>query len=224
VIILLDLGPKLESVRAEMAPDLDVLQLLTPLTGYAWQGGRFAMDNGAYSSFSPDRYRAMLERMYKVREQCIFVTAPDVVGCARRTLETFRVWERDLRSWPIAFVAQDGMEDFDIPWDQIAAVFIGGSTEWKLSIHAAHIVKAARILGKWVHVGRVNTVMRYEHFMKLGADSFDGSGLARFTWMRSAIKGLAAQATLTEGPGDAKFALCPTCQADSAPAPAREEG
>jgi hypothetical protein len=68
-------------------------------------------------------------------------------------------------------------------------VFIGGSTNWKCSDHAARIIQAAKILGKHVHVGRVNHAPRFEHFLALGADSFDGTGIARFTHMREAING-----------------------------------
>jgi hypothetical protein len=74
-----------------------------------------------------------------------------------------------------------------LPWDDIAAVFIGGSDKFKLSPEAGHIIKAAKILQKWAHVGRVNDPARFEHFEKLGADSIDGTGIARYTHMREAI-------------------------------------
>lgn len=38
-----------------------------------------------------------------------------------------------------------------------------------------------------VHIGRVNTPGRFERFEKLGADSIDGTGLARYSHMRAAI-------------------------------------
>jgi hypothetical protein len=66
-------------------------------------------------------------------------------------------------------------------------VFIGGSTNWKCGEHAVHIIKAAQALQKWVHVGRVNGAERWEHFEKLGVDSVDGTGLARYSHMRRAI-------------------------------------
>jgi hypothetical protein len=52
---------------------------------------------------------------------------------------------------------------------------------------AAAIIKTAQALGKWCHVGRVNTPGRFEHFEALGADSIDGTGLSRYSWMRRAI-------------------------------------
>ena len=74
-----------------------------------------------------------------------------------------------------------------IPWDEIVAVFIGGTDDFKLGRHGAACVKAAKALGKWVHVGRVNTPGRLEYFEDLGADSCDGTGLARYSHMRAAI-------------------------------------
>jgi hypothetical protein len=112
---------------------------------------------------------------------------PDVVGSARRTLEVFRHWKTKLADWPLAYVCQDGQENLPLPWNDIAAIFIGGSTDWKMGTHAAACVKAAKAIGKWVHAGRVNTPGRYEYFEKLGADSIDGTGLSRYSWMREAI-------------------------------------
>jgi len=121
------------------------------------------------------------------------VTVPDVVGSARRTLEVFHHWKQRLAGWKLALACQDGQEHLPIPWDEIAAVFIGGSTNWKCGVHAVHIVKAARALGKWVHAGRVNHPDRFEHFEKLQVDSFDGTGVSRYSHMRKAIANRASQ-------------------------------
>lgn len=69
----------------------------------------------------------------------------------------------------------------------IAAVFIGGSNNWKCSDHAARIIKTAKVLGKWTHLGRVNTPDRWEWAEDLEVDSADGTGMSRFTHMRKAI-------------------------------------
>jgi hypothetical protein len=147
----------------------------------------FAIDSGAYTGFNRSLFLALLDRERERKQRCIFVAVPDVVGSARRTLEAFDYWAGRLSSWPLAYVAQDGQEDIPVPWDRVAAVFIGGSTEWKMSKHAAHVIRAAQLMGKWTHAGRVNTPGRFEHFEALGVDSIDGSGLARYTWMREAI-------------------------------------
>ncbi len=123
---------------------------------------------------------------------------PDVVGDARRTMEVFWHFYDNLRGWPKALVAQDGIEDIEIPWRSIEAVFIGGTTEWKMSPRAVAVIRAAQWLGKWVHVGRVNTPGRFEYFEQLGADSLDGSGLARYSWMREKIAHSANRLNLFE--------------------------
>jgi len=148
---------------------------------------RFCIDNGAYSKFVALSFESLLKREEARKDLCRFVAAPDVVGCARRTLECFRHWQPRLAKWPVAFVCQDGQENLDVPWDNCAAVFIGGSTEWKMGAHAAAIVKASKVIGKWCHVGRINTPGRLEYFQELGADSCDGTGLSRYSHMRKAI-------------------------------------
>ena len=142
---------------------------------------------GAFKQFDEDAFLSLLNREKSRRHLCRFVCCPDIVADARRTLEIFEHWKHNLAGWPIALVAQDGLENLPIPWLQIQALFIGGSTQWKDGSHASAIVRAGVILKKWVHVGRINTPGRFEHFRKLGAHSMDGSGLARFSQMRERI-------------------------------------
>lgn len=148
---------------------------------------KFCIDNGAFSNFNAEAFLSLLERERPRRDLCRFVCAPDVVGSARRTLEVFEHWHEPLAGWPIALVCQDGQEHLPIPWTKLAAIFIGGSTGWKLGDAAAQCIKAAKAIGKWCHVGRVNTPGRLEYFQELGADSIDGTGLSRYSWMREAI-------------------------------------
>jgi len=169
----------------------DVGTLLTPLTRFSLREPErpWAIDNGAYARFDAEGYWSLLLREDHRREQCLFVTAPDVVGSARRTLELFRHFQPMLsaKGWNVALVAQDGQESLPIPWHAITAIFIGGTTSWKLSDHAKHCIKAGKALGKWVHVGRVNDPTRFDYFEKLGADSIDGTGISRYSHMREAI-------------------------------------
>ena len=102
-----------------------------------------------------------------------------MVGSARRTLEIFELWKHRLAGWRLALACQVGQEHLPIPWAAIAAVFIGASTNWKTSEHVVHIVKAAKALGKWTHVGRVDDPATFQYFEELGVDSIDGTGLAR---------------------------------------------
>lgn len=187
MLVLLDTSQDLTVAADELGCEVE--QLLTPLTRYRLQrpNSRFAIDNGAFSRFDGKAFDALLAREFERRQNCIFVCAPDVVGSARRTLEIFTRWEEKLKDWPIALVAQDGQQDLEIPWDSIKSIFVGGSTEFKMSIHTKQIVQCAKTLGKWVHIGRVNTPSRFEYFEEMGADSIDGTGLSRYSWMRENI-------------------------------------
>lgn len=187
MIALLDTSEDLEVCHAEIG--CDVGQLLTPLTRFTLQKPDlpWAIDNGAFARFEEKAFLSLLAREEPRKSSCKFVVAPDVVASARRTCEVFERWKVRLIGWKVALAIQDGQQDLPIPWDAIDAVFIGGSTEFKLSPYAAHIIKAAKILGKWVHVGRVNDPARFCNFEKLGVNSIDGSGISRFSHMRIAI-------------------------------------
>ena len=185
MILMLDVGPKqLETAKKDFNGKIKIGQLLTPLTRYADHGLTYGIDNGAFSRFDSKAFMSLLERQKNNKNRCMFVAVPDVVGSARRTLEIFDKWKSQLLDWPIALVAQDGLENFRIPWDEISAIFIGGSTEWKLSKNAEAVIKCALALNKWVHVGRVNTPHRFDKFNDLGCHSVDGSGISRFSHMR----------------------------------------
>lgn len=199
MIALLDTSEDLAVAQKELGCAVE--QLITPLTGFQRQHPEkwFAIDNGAFAGFDPDRFSSLLEREWDSRHLCRFIAVPDVVASARRTLEVFDHWRYRLAGWPLALVAQDGQENLDIPWKGIEAIFIGGTTEWKLSKAAADVCRAGKALGKWVHAGRVNTPARFEYFEKLGADSIDGTGLSRYSWMRERIHKQAIQPNLLTG-------------------------
>jgi len=154
-------------------------QLLTPLTNYRnWSPDYFAIDNGAFSGFKLNAFRRLLNRQEPNRAGCQFVCVPDVVGNARRTLE---IWERRhevVDGWPLALVAQDGLEDLSVPWGEFECLFIGGTNEFKSSAAAWDLIQTAKILKKHVHIGRVNSSARFENFADV-ADTCDGSGVSR---------------------------------------------
>lgn len=199
MIVFLDTPQSLDQCQAELGCEVE--QLFTPLTRRNPQRPEqhFAMDNGAFANFEPRMFERMLEKHRPRLELCRWVAVPDVVGSALRTIECWRHWAPRIREWPLAFVAQDGQESLEIPWSDCSAVFIGGSTAWKMGPHAAAIIKTAKVLGKWVHVGRVNTPGRLEYFEDLGADSCDGTGLAQYSHMRSAVAAAAMQPKLPFG-------------------------
>jgi hypothetical protein len=76
--------------------------------------------------------------------RCLFATAPDVVGDAQATLRRAYMlgWIR-YAGLPAALVAQDGLEHLATPWDDFDALFLGGSTAWKLG-PAARALSARR--------------------------------------------------------------------------------
>lgn len=184
---LIDLSPK--KLSEKMGSPLVMGQLLTPLTGYSDAGLPYAIDNGAFSGFPAEKFARLLRRQDNRKDDCLFVTCPDVVGSAQRTLELFKLRRKWIpEGWKVALVAQDGLENLEIPWGELDAIFIGGQDPWKDSKSAQDIVKTAKILGVWVHVGRVNTSRRFQLFDSLGADSCDGSGIARYDEMLEIIE------------------------------------
>jgi len=186
MVFLADTSEPLAKVEGEIG--MPVGQLLTPLNGLKNRARDekrpWAIDNGAFSGFNEIQFRKRLGKESISKEGCLFVAVPDIVGSARRTLEVFDYWYGELHGWPLALVAQDDLQNFRIPWDRIACLFIGGTTAWKIGPHAEHCVRAAKTLGKWVHVGRINTALRLDQFNALQADSCDGSGASRFSHMR----------------------------------------
>ena len=141
----------------------------------------WAADNAAFSRFDPKAYRRMLERVHRT-PGCLFVTVPDVVGDAFATRELWSDWYLFVHAFglPTAFVLQDGVLEVGVPWLECDAVFIGGSTAFKLSADARACVTEAKRLGKWVHMGRVNTMPRLRYAQHLGVDSVDGTGFSRW--------------------------------------------
>lgn len=143
------------------------------------QPGRWAMDNGAFSGFDEGAFVRMLERFHRA-PGCLFVTAPDVVADAAATRDRWVFWSRLLRGLglPPAFVAQDGLEPHQVPWSDMGALFIGGSTAYKESPAALSLIGVAKARGMWAHVGRVNGQRRYRLMLMAGADSVDGSSFS----------------------------------------------
>lgn len=111
---------------------------------------------------------------------CGFVVAPDVVGDAAATLARSAPFLPAIRAagYPAAFVAQNGLEDLDVPWSSFDVLFIGGDTAWKLGPAARGLVAEAFARGKRVHMGRVNSLRRMRYAAAIGCHSVDGTFLA----------------------------------------------
>lgn len=145
-------------------------------------GVTWIADNGCFGKGYPgdEAWFAWLIRHAEDAPRCLFATAPDVVGDAQATLERSRPWLPRIRAlgYPAALVAQDGLEHLAVPWDEFDALFIGGSTEWKLGPEARALVNEAKARGKHVHMGRVNSGKRYRYAEAIGCDTVDGTFLA----------------------------------------------
>ena len=162
----------------------DFGQLRTPLTGNKIADCAWALDNGCFTTFDRPKWERMLAEAEEHRP--IFVTLPDIVGDAVRTLDLFDEFKLITSGLPRALVLQDGIGNHRIPWGDLAAVFVGGSDKFKHSAEAVNAAKTAKMLGKWVHVGRVNEPKRLLNWLELG-DSCDGSGMSRFDHMLEAV-------------------------------------
>lgn len=146
--------------------------------------GAWAADNGCFAkgeAFDADAWLRWLDSWpAEERARCLFAVAPDVVGNMAATLERSAPYLARIRSlgYRAALVAQDGAEDIALPWNDFDALFIGGSTAWKLSAEACLVVAQAHLAGKWVHMGRVNSLRRYRMAAMWGCKSVDGTYLA----------------------------------------------
>lgn len=142
-------------------------------------GMPWAADNQAFTQgFDEDVFFPWLAGLEQYRPTCLFVTCPDFIGDARKTLELFARYQPRFFGWPLAFVAQDGQEYLDFPPSDLwQCLFVGGSTVWKMSAGAIECIKRAQALGKRIHIGRVNWFRRYQHFASLeGSEGFTCDG------------------------------------------------
>lgn len=94
-------------------------QLITPLTGYSDWGHEYAIDNGAFSGFDANKWKRILWRQRSYGkdslDRCLFVTCPDMVGAAARTMDLWNARHRFISDAiefedKMALVAQDGTE------------------------------------------------------------------------------------------------------------------
>ena len=171
-------GPAvIEAMQTEQMGFID-----TPAQGNKRPSGLvWCADNGCFGKGYPgdEKWVEWLRKNQADAGMCLFATAPDVVGDAAATLERSAPWLPVIRElgYPAALVAQDGLEDLEIPWDEFDVLFIGGSTGWKLGAAVRQLVKEAKDHGKKVHMGRVNSLRRYRYAEAIGCDTVDGTFL-----------------------------------------------
>lgn len=139
----------------------------------------WGLDNQVFTNkYDNGRFFAWLRGSLAYRATCKFVVVPDVVGDAAATLRQWPHFSQAIRAlgYPAAYAIQDGQEYLEMPTDY-DALFVGGSTAWKLSLPAVALIREAQAKGKWVHVGRVNRLNRFGHCQSLGVDSVDGTSV-----------------------------------------------
>lgn len=148
----------------------------------------WAADNGCFSpkrKFSEEKWLRWLDKWTPAeRANCLFATAPDVVGDPYATIERSRPFFPILRElgYKVAVVAQDDCTAAMIPWDEIDCLFAGGSDVpkyagniWKLSQPMWDLFAEAKARGVWCHMGRVNGRSRIRACRSALVDSVDGT-------------------------------------------------
>jgi hypothetical protein len=148
----------------------------------------WACDNSAFSNPDVDKFWRLCINSWAMNRHHppLWVAVPDVVGDHRATLASFGWWraywleEIGRIPFPLAFVLQNGCHVDEVPWDDIAAVFVGGDNDFKLR-QSAPLIDAAKERCKLVHIGRVNTHRRLRYAYDLGADTVDGTNYSMFS-------------------------------------------
>lgn len=146
----------------------------------------YVLDNGAWSDFQAGRGfdGDAFERLIDLLGSgAAWIVLPDIVAGGLPSLELSLRWSnRCLSVCPLALIAvQDGMTEDDVsPFvGPSVGVFLGGSTEWKISTMARWGAFCRR-REVYYHVARVNSEKRMAMAVGAGADSIDGSSCSRF--------------------------------------------
>lgn len=166
----------------------DVGLLATPDSSTHTQRGNYhywAADNGCFAEFASGRPFDAARWLRWLRAidpaDCLFAVLPDVVGDAAATWRRSAPYVEVVKElgYPVAVVLQDGIEAEPVVWAEMMsaadAVFIGGSTDFKLGDVARAHVAEAREVGMWSHMGRVNSLKRLRIAADFGCDSADGT-------------------------------------------------
>jgi hypothetical protein len=150
---------------------------------------RIVGDNGAWhdhqngTEFDSETFERFLEWIASQPIVPDWIVLPDIVAAGLSSLElSIRWFNRCLSVSQMVLIAvQDGMtvEDISPFVGQSVGVFLGGSTEWKISTMAAWGA-FCRARGIHYHVARVNSVKRMAMAVAAGADSIDGTSCSRF--------------------------------------------
>lgn len=149
------------------------------------EGFQYALDNGAWTAHQqgePFDEEAFIRAHELLGAGADWTVVPDIVAGGLASLAYSLGWlDRVLAVGPALLAVQDGMDAHHIA-DLLGprvGIFIGGSTEWKLSTLPAWC-DIGRRRSCVVHVGRVNSAKRIHLCAYHGATSFDGSSASRY--------------------------------------------
>jgi hypothetical protein len=178
------LPQRLTKLLGAKAPELAML-LTSPQTRYAPEnaiacGMDWAADNGFYSGNDFDALMRSLKRWQGI-PNCKFVTLPDVWGDFAKTNSFVEKWQPIYKSmgYPVALVAQDGIENFEIQWDLFDAIFVGGTDAFKESQAVEDLIAEANRRGLHTHEGRCNHPRGILRAKAFGYKSYDGQSFRR---------------------------------------------
>lgn len=174
-------NPCTEAARDQMSAGR-IGCIVTPDQGnctFALDGWDVIADNGCFSRrWNERRWLAWLLDLPRALR---FAVVPDVFDptgapCHDATVERWRRYGPlvERHGFTPAFVCQIGSTPETIPGDA-PALFLGGTTSWKLGPVAAAI--AARHGDRWIHMGRVNSLRRMRAARSMGCHSVDGTFL-----------------------------------------------
>lgn len=144
---------------------------------HLWQ---WAADNGCFAERWDENIWMRWLKEFEDPTKSLFATVPDVVADHAKTVDRWHQYRHQVASlgYKPAFVLQDGAVHDTTPWGTMGCLFIGGSTQFKLSETAKRFVAEAKSRSIWVHMGRVNSLKRMLLAKEWGCDSTDGTYLA----------------------------------------------
>lgn len=177
--------------------------LLTPGKHRTEGFARYCLDNGAWSAYQQGTawdggaFAAFVDAVGPGD----FIVAPDIVAGGLASLALTESWLPRLPGLRLIAV-QDGMTPADVRplLGPTVGIFVGGSTEWKLSTMRTW-GRLAREVGCYLHIGRVNTRRRINMCLFVGAHSFDGTSVSRYAVTLPKLDGARRQVSLFGGIG-----------------------
>ena len=149
-----------------------------------------ALDNGAFQCwkrgypFMEEYFLKTLDKCYTLGISLDFIVCPDKVAGGLKSLDYSMKWAtgRLATCGRLALVVQDGMKPTHLSCktyqDPFTHIFIGGMPEWKWAT-APEWVQFAHQHNKKCHIGQCGTLQNLQYAKEVGADSVDGTNIAR---------------------------------------------